>query len=81
MTEADRVVRETLTSVDALGRVQPLLAERWEAQNGGRRWQFWLRSNVQFHEAKVLSGIRRGGGAEFRAWRTMAYRCARAERR
>ncbi len=55
-TKASTFVSETLTSVDAFGRVQPLLAERWESQNGGRRWQFWLRNNVHFHDAKVLSG-------------------------
>ena len=46
----------TLTSVDAPGRVQPLLAERWESQNGGRRWQFWLRANVRFHDGKRAVG-------------------------
>src|SRR5579871_5676930 len=33
--EPTGLVTEALTSADALGRVQPLLAERWEAQNGG----------------------------------------------
>lgn len=49
------MIAETLTSVDALGRIQPLLAERWETQNGGRRWQFWLRSGVRFHDGSTLS--------------------------
>ena len=49
------LVTETLTSADALGRVQPFLAERWEAQNGGRRWQFWLRANVRFHDGSTLT--------------------------
>lgn len=49
------MIAESLTSVDALGRIQPLLAERWESQNGGRRWQFWLRANVRFHDGSVLS--------------------------
>ncbi len=48
-------VTESLTSIDSDGQVQPLLAERWESQNGGRRWQFWLRANVRFHDGKVLS--------------------------
>jgi len=39
--DATRLVTETLTSVDGSGHIEPLLAERWEAQSGGRRWQFW----------------------------------------
>jgi MarR-like DNA-binding transcriptional regulator SgrR of sgrS sRNA len=53
--DATGLVTETLTSVDASGRIEPLLAEHWEAQNGGRRWQFWLRANVRFHDGSVLS--------------------------
>ena len=49
-------VIETMTSVDRFGRVQPLLAERWEEQSGGRRWQFWLRANVRFNDGKALTG-------------------------
>lgn len=49
------LVAETLTSVDAMGRVQPLLAERWESQNGGRRWQFWIRQNIRLHDGSILS--------------------------
>jgi len=49
------LVTETLTLVDASGRIEPLLAEHWEAQNGGRRWQFWLRANVRFHDGTILS--------------------------
>jgi MarR-like DNA-binding transcriptional regulator SgrR of sgrS sRNA len=53
--DAMGLVTETLTSVDASGRVEPFLAERWEAQNGGRRWQFLLRTNVRFHDGSVVS--------------------------
>jgi peptide/nickel transport system substrate-binding protein len=53
--DAAGLVTETLTSVDASGRIEPLLAEHWEAQNGGRRWQFWLRPNVRFHDGSLLS--------------------------
>ncbi len=49
------LVTETLTSVDASGRIEPWLAERWEAQNGGRRWQFWLRANVRVHDGSILT--------------------------
>jgi ABC-type transport system substrate-binding protein len=43
------LVTDTLTYVDARGEVRPALAVRWETQNGGRRWQFWLRPGVQLH--------------------------------
>jgi peptide/nickel transport system substrate-binding protein len=53
--DATGLVLETLTSVDASGHIESLLAERWEAQNSGRRWQFWLRENIRFHDGSVLS--------------------------
>ena len=53
--DATRLVTETLTSVDGSGHIEPLLAERWEAQSGGRRWQFWLRANLRFHDGSILS--------------------------
>jgi peptide/nickel transport system substrate-binding protein len=71
---ASRLVTETLTSVDAAGRTQPLLAERWEAQNGGRRWQFWLRPSVHFHDGKILapSDVEEAlNGAVDAPWRTV----------
>ncbi len=52
---AASLVAETLTSVDAMGRVQPLLAERWESQDTGRRWKFWIRQNVRLHDGSTLS--------------------------
>ncbi|HLH08312.1 MAG TPA: ABC transporter substrate-binding protein [Terriglobales bacterium] len=51
----DPLVAETLTTVDALGRVQPLLATIWESQNEGRRWQFSVRANVHFHDDNTLT--------------------------
>jgi len=47
------LVTETLTSVDMRGEVQPGLALRWEAQNGGRRWQFWLRPGLRLHGSQM----------------------------
>jgi peptide/nickel transport system substrate-binding protein len=52
---ARKLVAETLTSVDEKGQVQPKLALRWEAQNGGRRWLFWLRPYVKFHDGTLLT--------------------------
>jgi len=73
-TNAVGLVTESLTAVDATGRAQPLLATRWESQNGARRWEFWLRPNVRFHDGKVLTAadvvqaLNAKGGAP---WRTL----------
>jgi ABC-type transport system substrate-binding protein len=47
------LVTDTLTHVDASGEVVPGLAVRWGPQNGGRRWQFWLRPEVRLHGAET----------------------------
>jgi ABC-type transport system substrate-binding protein len=63
------LVADTLTYVDGGGEVKPSLAVRWEAQNGERRWQLWLRPGVQLHgmemdapltSAMVADTIRQG---------------------
>lgn len=57
---ADRVesmrglIGETLVSIDGQGRLVANLATRWESQNGDRRWQFWLRHDVRFHDGTPL---------------------------
>jgi peptide/nickel transport system substrate-binding protein len=50
-----RLVFDSLTRVDGSGAVLPALALRWEAQNGGHRWQFWLRPGVRFHDGTPLT--------------------------
>jgi len=52
---ARKLVGETLTTIDDKGDVQPALALRWEPQNGSRRWQFWLRPGVKFHDGSLLT--------------------------
>jgi ABC-type transport system substrate-binding protein len=52
---ARKLVGETLTTIDDKGHVQPWLAQSWESQNGGRRWVFWLRTGVKFHDGSLLS--------------------------
>jgi MarR-like DNA-binding transcriptional regulator SgrR of sgrS sRNA len=44
-----------LTQLDTAGTVQPALSSRWESQNDDHRWQFWIRSNVQFHDGTPLT--------------------------
>jgi len=43
-------VFEGLTGINADGRVVARLAERWEISNDGRRYRFYLRDNVTFHD-------------------------------
>jgi ABC-type transport system substrate-binding protein len=47
------LVAETLTYVDSHGDTMPGLAERWQSQNGDRRWQFRMRSGVQMHGTEM----------------------------
>src|SRR3954451_9410897 len=51
---ARSLVFETLTTVDDAGRTHPGLATSWEAQADGRRWQFFIRRNVRFHDGTLL---------------------------
>jgi peptide/nickel transport system substrate-binding protein len=50
-----RLVFNSLTSVDNSATLQPALAVQWKAQNGERRWQFWLRPGVHFHDGSPLT--------------------------
>jgi peptide/nickel transport system substrate-binding protein len=52
---AKKLMFDTLTEVDAAGQSQPGLAVSWESQNGDHRWQFKLRSGVQFHDGSPLT--------------------------
>ncbi len=49
------LVFDTLTQADGAGHTQPALAARWDSQNDARRWQFWLRPGVRFHDGTPLS--------------------------
>jgi peptide/nickel transport system substrate-binding protein len=46
---------ENLLSRDAKGNLIPMLAERWEVQDGGRTWKFHLRKGVKFHNGAELT--------------------------
>ncbi len=71
---------ETLTRYipdveNATGRVEPLLAERWETSDDGLTWTFYLRSGVTFSDGEPLTSanvkksiertMRIEGGASF----------------
>jgi len=49
------LVFEGLTSLDANGAVQPALAASWQSGDDGHRWEFHLRSGVQFHDGSPLT--------------------------
>ena len=49
------LIFEGLTRFDAHGRLQPHLAARWESGVGNQRWQFWLRTGVNFHDGTPLT--------------------------
>jgi peptide/nickel transport system substrate-binding protein len=48
------LVFETLTEIDAQGRLEPGLASSWHAENSKRVWQFRLRL-ANFHDGTVLT--------------------------
>jgi peptide/nickel transport system substrate-binding protein len=50
------LIFEGLSRFDAHGRLQPQLATRWQGDSGNRRWQFWLRPGVKFHDGTPLTG-------------------------
>lgn len=47
-------VRNSLTEIDADGKVIGELAESWEASPDGKTWAFNLRQGVEFHNGKSL---------------------------
>src|SRR5438093_9326886 len=46
---------ENLLSRDAKGNLIPMLAEKWQASDGGKTWRFQLRKGVQFHNGAELT--------------------------
>ncbi len=47
---------ETLTGLDDSGKLRPWLADKWESQNGDRRWLFTLHPRVTFADGTPLTG-------------------------
>jgi ABC-type transport system substrate-binding protein len=46
---------DTLVTVDDSGRVQPSLAESWQAARASQRWEFRLRGGIKFHDGTILT--------------------------
>jgi len=49
------LIGDTLTSLDPQGKPRPHLALRWASQNGGKRWQFWIRSDAKLPDGSFLT--------------------------
>lgn len=49
------LVYEGLTAISQSGQLVPALATRWETQDGGRAWRFFLRPGVRFHSGRPLT--------------------------
>src|SRR4051794_36036622 len=50
------LVAESLTSLDPQGRILPLLADRWESQNGDRHWQLAIHPRISMQDGTPLTG-------------------------
>ncbi len=68
------LIGDTLAGFDASGRPVPLLATRWQADNGNRRWQFWVRPGVFLHNGASLTPahVAKSLAAANPSWRVQA---------
>ncbi|MEA2779533.1 MAG: peptide/nickel transport system substrate-binding protein [Rhodospirillaceae bacterium] len=48
-------LHDTLTDVDANGKLLPQLAESWDAKAGAKEWVFKIRKGVTFHDGKAMT--------------------------
>ena len=49
------LIYEGLVRLGPDGRIVPALARRWRVADGGRRYVFWLRPGVRFHNGRSLT--------------------------
>ena len=49
------LIFEGLTRFDTQGRLQPLLAVRWQGDSSNQHWQFRLRPGLKFHDGTALT--------------------------
>jgi peptide/nickel transport system substrate-binding protein len=52
-----RLMLDGLTRLDSEGAPGSSLAVRWASDDGGHRWQFWLRPGVSFQNGRPLNGL------------------------
>jgi peptide/nickel transport system substrate-binding protein len=53
--EAFDHIYESLTGYNDKNQIVPMLAEKWEIQNGGKTYVFHLRPNVKFHNGQTMT--------------------------
>lgn len=53
--DLDRLLFDTLVTIDDFGRIQPALAISWKAQAGNRAWEFTIRPDVKFDDGSPLT--------------------------
>lgn len=49
------LIGDTLISLDSQGNPQPRLALHWKSQNGGKRWEFWIRPDAKLPDGSFLT--------------------------
>ena len=49
------LIFEGLTRFDTHGRLQAQLATRWQGDSSNQHWEFWLRTEVKFHDGTTLT--------------------------
>ena len=49
------LIFDNLVTIDPSDRLQPSLAESWQATSGNRRWQFRIRRGVKFHDGTPMT--------------------------
>ncbi len=59
------IVFEGLVEFDSTGKIKPLLAEKWERKENGKRWLFYLKSNIYFQDDPCFKN---GKGKKLSAW-------------
>jgi ABC-type transport system substrate-binding protein len=77
------VYESLITTNPETGAIVPMLAERWASEDGGKRWRFFLRKGVQFHNNQgevtaedVKYSMERFSDKEARASASSMYRAA-----
>jgi peptide/nickel transport system substrate-binding protein len=49
------LIYDTLFGMDATGKIQPQMVEKWEASKDKKTWTFTLRDGLEFHDGKPVT--------------------------
>ena len=50
------LIYDTLFGMDAKGKIQPQMVEKWEVSKDRKTWTFTLRDGLEFHDGKPVTG-------------------------